>query len=153
MLSSSDPIKARQFIMAGLLQGYPPFTSTIRRPFSRWVLDELKSFGREDLRRYRFLRAGDRPVDTGRETVFASLWYRKGGALVYIGNFSERSARGSFRFNLSHLGKTRGKLTVTKLSKPGGKGLSKEFSRTAFKREGVMYSLKPWGSALYRIEA
>jgi len=158
ILSPSDATNQRKVVMGGLLQGHPPLTQMpprFGRSFPEVVLKEMELFGCEDLSRYRFRRSSDRPVATGRETVHASLHHRRGCALVYLGNFCDKAARGTFRFDPSCLGKAaaRRKVTVSRMVPVGRTRTVGRQSAASLKKKGVNYALKPWGSALYKIEA
>ena len=158
VMNARDPVATRKIIMSGQLQGHPTITQMPprgRRPFPRAVLEEMETFGREDLSRYRFKRASDKPVQTGRETVYASLHYARGRALVYLGNLSDKPARGLFRFDPACLGRNLGrkKLSVARLLPVGKTRAIGTRTGAALKRKGVGYRLGPWDSALYRIEA
>ncbi len=157
VMNTRDAVDTRKIIMGGMLQGHPAITQIPARDgrsFPAAVLDEMEMFGREDLARYRFGRASDKPVTTGRDNVYASLHYAKGRALVYLGNCSEKSARGSFSFDPSCLGKvTRGKKATVVRMLPRGKDRTVGTQSVAsLNKKGISYALKPWGSALYRIE-
>ena len=153
----NDPVNTRKFIMGGMLQGHPAITQMPARrgrSFPAAVLEEMELFGREDLSRYRFRRASERPVETDKPTVYASLHHARGRALVYLGNFSGKPARGTFTFDPSCLGRSeRGKkVSVLRMLAPGKTRAVGTRTAASLKREGVGYSMRPWGSALYRIE-
>lgn len=157
----ADSPAARELLLASILEGCPP-SGQAKYPkgdFCGEALAETGLFAEDDFSQYRFARASESLVNTGLPTVHAALWYRTGGAIVYLVNLSLRKARGAFRFDTSRLGRKPRRvapLHITCRTAPSaakGEG-EKEMtlSPTAFSARGVPYSLGPLSSALYRIE-
>ena len=157
---------ARKTIMSGILQGTPGVLHAIggmtwdanaQKPiaFTREFMGETRLLAGEGLDAMKFARATDGAVVTGADKVYGALWYAKGKALVYLGNFSDTSARGTFTFNPSCLGKAsaRKKVSVVRVIAANRTRSVGTQSAAGLKRKGVTYALKPWGSALYRIQA
>jgi hypothetical protein len=101
----------------------------------------------------RFAPATARAVDTGNPQVYAALWFRNGRALVYLGNYSPKAAKGSFRLDPKLLGLARSS-TPLAVDRTIGARRSKAARTKAsgLRAQGIPYALKPWGTALFRIE-
>jgi len=144
---------ARECFMVCLLQGTPPIVPTTEATgLSAEMVEEFAKFGREDFTRYEFLPASDRPVETGQDRVFAALWFRKGEALLYVGNLAAKPAKGSLRFDPKRLGlrpRAKVKLSVRQL---GGRGKGSQVSSTSLAKRGIPYALRKWASAVIKIE-
>jgi len=144
---------ARRTIMSGLLQGHPSCLGAPADPFTEEYLREFAPFAGEDLASYRFAPASARAAKANTENVHAALWYQRNRALVYIGNFSPKTARGAFHFDPRRLGTKQAPsaYTVTQLT---GQRPSKarQVMHAELKWLGVPYVLEPWGSALFRID-
>ena len=139
---------ARRTIMSGLLQGHPAILRAPADPFTEELLEEYAPFTDQPLARYRFLPASLAPIATGHERVYAAVWYTKGSAIVYIGNFSHEHVRGRFRLAPILLGRGVGRLVVFPVSRPRQKPIP--LSASALEAEGVPYFLRPWDSAFFR---
>jgi len=148
--------------ISGMLQGHPTCISLPlsgpRRPeriaTSKRMLDEMRLFAGEQLASYRFRRASDRPVETGSAQVYASLHYKPGAALVYVGNLSGRKASGSLKVDLSARGVAAADVDLSwERLEPGSDGAAAGGAVTAgeIASAGLAYELEAWGSALYRI--
>jgi hypothetical protein len=154
---------SRQTIMSGLLQGTPgcggwngswkwkPLRGKFET-FSAELLTETAGFGDEVLADYNFTPASKQAVATGSEDVYAALWHRKDRALIYVGNWSPKPAKGALKIDPSRM-KWNGSaaLEVLELSK-NGKAKPAALKLAALKSKGIPYALKPWSAALYSIE-
>ena len=145
---------SRECIMGCLLQGTPPIIPTTEAAgLSAKMVEEFMKFGGEDLSRYEFLPASGRPVETGQDRVFAALWFRKGEAMLYVGNLSAKPAKGSLKFDPKRMGlssRAKAKLVARPL---GGKGKETHVSSASLATRGVPYALGKWASAVIKIEA
>ena len=156
--------EARKTLMAGILQGHPGFLTAygvdtwdpnaqIMSSFSEAAFREMGWFAGEDLASYRLAPASDRAVATNQEKTYAAIWYKRGRALVYVGNFSERKVTGGMKVDLKGLGvvgKQRSVRVRSLSSGPAAKSAS--LSVAAVRGRGVGYRLGAWASALYVIE-
>jgi hypothetical protein len=144
---------ARECFMVCLLQGTPPIIPTTQPDgYPAEMVEEFAKFEREDFTRYEFLPASDRPVETGQDRVFACLWFRKGEAMLYVGNLSAKPAKGTLKFDPKRMGlSSRGakKLRVRQL---GGRGKETHVSSASLATRGVPYALGKWGSAVIKIK-
>ncbi|MFH1708799.1 MAG: hypothetical protein ABIF71_12905 [Planctomycetota bacterium] len=154
---------ARRTIMSGILSGTPGIMAAVSAgwdaglrkatAFSSEMLRETALFGEEDLGSYKFEAATARAVRLkGGDKLYAALWRKPGRALVYVGNFSPKPVKGSFRVDPQVLRLSRpGPLTVTRLMAPG-RERSRPVKAGVLKTRGAAVALKPWGAALFRIE-
>lgn len=157
----------RMCLMTSLLAGAAPTPSVPTRAMhavSVDMVEEFKKFGLEDLASYRFVTANDKPVETGAEKVFASLYYRKDEALIYVGNCSDKARRCSLKLTdaapFAAAGKARGKTAgkaasgKATLTRRSGKGKDKstQISLRDLRSKGIAVNLKPYESALLKIE-
>jgi hypothetical protein len=144
-------VDARRLLMAGLLQGCPPsaYTPFGAADFCREALAEMGLFAGEDLSGFRLARATDRAVDTGCANVHGAIWYRRGRAMVYLGNFSGRRVRGAFRFDPALGGwKTDRAVIACRLLGPGAKPGELKLRPGVLRTRGVPYSIGPWRSLM-----
>ncbi|MCY3018388.1 MAG: hypothetical protein NTW87_05065 [Planctomycetota bacterium] len=154
---------ARRTIMSGILSGHPAIATALGGAscdpvmqrycaFSNELVKEVALFGAENLASYRFAAAHYHAVATGQERVYAALWHKQGRALVYLGNYSPKAAKGAFRFDPKLPGRSHAKkLTLTQVVAPGRTKSASLSAGTL--RKGVPYALKPWATALYRLES
>jgi hypothetical protein len=156
MGSPNTPV-ARQTIMSGILQGTPGAGGAMGGDawdpvkgkfgsFNAELLHEMALFHGEDLAAYDFAPATHGVVETGKPDVYAALWTNGNRALIYVGNWSAKSAAGKLKLDPKRL-KWKGKagLKLSHLSKTSA-------LKPAALKCGIPFSLKAWGSALYRIE-
>jgi len=155
---------ARQTIMSGILQGTPgcsgAFTGEKWDPnkkgqfgsFNAELANDFALFHGEDLASYRFHPATARPIDTGNKDIYAALWVQDGRALIYVGNWSNKSAKGHLKIEPKRLG-WKGKADVRAVLVPSpGKDKASVLKRGKLTAPGLPYALKPWATALYRLE-
>ncbi|MGD0089124.1 MAG: hypothetical protein ABSE73_04330 [Planctomycetota bacterium] len=152
-LPNAGTTAARRTIMSGILQGHPPILSAPADAFANEFLAEQAWFAREDLASFRFAPASARAVRTGAEKVYAALWYKPGAALVYVGNYSGKAVQGSLFLGpaLPGLGRGRRTLKVKRIAR-SGRGEESQIALRALRTKGLPYALKPWATALYRVE-
>ena len=167
---------ARQTIMSGLLQGTfgaggifgNSLADALNRPnavewdpirgkfssFNAELLNEMALFGAEDLASFSFSPATRQAVNTGHEHVYAALWHRDDCALIYVGNWSAKAAKGALKLDPKRMKRMKwsgGKaLTCTNLA--AGKTKPATLKLPALKGRGIPFALKPWGAALYKIK-
>ena len=139
--------------MSGLLQGHPSIMSAPADAFIEEYLREFALFASEDLASYRFAPATSRLARANTENVYAAIWYKKDRGLIYLGNYSPKPARGAFRFDPRFLGvgPTSRVSHITYTALPGHPRAAK-LTNSELKWLGVPFALKPWGTALYRVE-
>ncbi len=157
---------ARKSIMSGILQGHPGILRAVggmtSEPdamkicaFSNEFMREMRLFAPEGLDTMKFIRASDCGVCAGPDTkVYGAVWYKSGHALVYLGNFTNKPAKGRFKFDPKLLGLKRSvKSLLIEQITASGKSKPSKASVSTLKSRGLPYSLKRWGSGLYRITA
>ena len=154
--------EASLLAMSGMLQGHPTCITVPMRRKDRprhqesvaKAFAELRLFCAEDLSGYRFARASEMPVETGAEDVYASLHWKPGTALVYLGNCSGKAAAGRLATDLAARGVGEGPLEWELVSADGaGAEASGSVTAAELASGGLEYDLGPWSSALYRIRA
>jgi hypothetical protein len=149
---------ARRTIMSGILQGHPGIVHALGgetdkpNSFSGELLREARLLGGEDLSQYRFSAATRRAVQTGQEKVFGAVWHKKNRAMVYLGNFAPKAAKGTFQIDPKLLG-LNGSSSLSVKQAATSKTKALRVKSAALKLKGVPYALKPWGTLLFVIEA
>jgi len=148
--AAAGTVDARRLIMGSLLQGHPPgATPDIPGDFASELLAEMDLFGGEDLSAFRLARASDCAVETGCADVYGAIWYRRGRAMVYLGNFSGRRVRGVFRFDPALAGWKTGRTALTgRLLAPGAGPKEFRLRPGMLRTRGVAYSIGPWRSLM-----
>ena len=144
---------ARRTIMSGLLQGHPAILSAPPDAFTEDLLREFEPFAGEDIASYRFAPASSHAAQANTGNVHAALWYRRNRALVYVGNYSPKTAKGSFRSDPRLLGIKQAPSAFTVAQLTGRRPSKPRRVKVAELRWlGIPYVLEPWGTALYRVE-
>jgi hypothetical protein len=138
--------------LAPVAEDYATAPSPLGDSYHREMLEEVGLFEAANLSEFRLQRATERPVNTGNEKVYAALWHRRGKAMVYVGNFTGKTARGTLRLDPAQAGLASGKGGITcRFLKPGGKSKDISIAPSALKSKGLPYSLAPWQSLMVHL--
>ncbi len=95
-----------QAVLIHMLEGWPTVTSisTADVRGDDFTLDLYKALSRYGLDNYSFIRAGERPVDTGHPDVFASAYFRPKEALLFCANIGKVKTVATLRPDLTRIG-------------------------------------------------
>ncbi|HTL51417.1 MAG TPA: hypothetical protein VL860_02455 [Planctomycetota bacterium] len=89
---------AARFTIGGLLEGHPACTHAPPKEFSLQMLHEMELFHDASLATMRFSPASERKIATGVKQTFASAWADADRLLLYVGNLTDKPAKGKLRF-------------------------------------------------------
>ncbi len=158
--AAGGSVDARRLIMGSLLNGQPT-ACHLDGGYGEELLVEQTLFANEDLSQFRLCRCEEKPVETGRENVYASIWHNQGRAMIYLANFSDKSSRGTMRFDPAAFGFKNARSISSWRMQTSGRAKSsipsaEESPRASLvprslKTTGLPYSLGPWGSAMVHL--
>ena len=90
--------------MSGMLEGFPLGTSVPMNRTNAVVFREYRLFAGIDMSRFQLVKASERPVATGAESVWANLYYAKGSGMMYVANLSEEKKSARLTVDLAKYG-------------------------------------------------
>lgn len=155
-------VDARRLIMGSLLNGQPT-ACHLGGGYGEELLAEQALFANEDLSCFHLARCADKPVDTGREDVYASIWHRprQGRAMIYLANFSEKAARGTLCFDAAQFGfenvrtisswRMQTAARTKGIFSPPLESKRTSLNAKSLKTKGIPYSLGPWQSMMIHL--
>jgi hypothetical protein len=169
-MSAMWSVSGRQrtlLVYSGMLQGHPSALAAPVTAEQEELLAQIELFRGEELSSYSFARSSDRPVATGREGVWACLWWKRARALVYAANLTDAAASGRLTVDLAGRGLRARSFRWERIEPPQAaqgarrRGASPEprsrgegrIGSAELAASGLEYALRPWSAALYALRA
>ncbi len=135
-------------VLAHALEGWPVTASisTTKPTADDFTLNLYKALSGLGLDRYEFLRAGEKPVGTGNENVYASIYYRSNDAVIFCANIGEKKARAILKPDFPRIGWSRKGMIEIELG-----GRKKIYSTEEISKKGIPLSLPQDSYALLKL--